>query len=88
MNKAFQMKLIWKLLVDTNSLFTKVLEAKYYPHSSLLTISKKATHSWAWKGICHYVGDLKKGLSWQIGQGKLSFWHISWLFNKPPCPNH
>ena len=42
MNKAFQMKIIWKLLVDNNSLFSKVLKAKYYPHSSILNTSKKA----------------------------------------------
>jgi len=47
MNKAFQMKLIWKLLVENNSLFSKVMKAKYYPNSSLLPTSKKHSNSWA-----------------------------------------
>ena len=34
MNRAFQMKIIWKLLNEPNSLFTKLIQTKYYPHSS------------------------------------------------------
>ena len=73
MNKAFQMKLTWKLLVENISLFSKVIKAKYYPNSSILTTKKKNYNSWAWKGICKYLGDFKKVLSWLIGKGKFSF---------------
>lgn len=51
MNKSLLSKLGWNLLTQNNGLWSKVLKAKYLPHTSFLQAQPRADASYTWKSI-------------------------------------
>ena len=53
MNKAFTMKHIWRLLIDHNSLWARVLKSKYFPNTWNLPLIIKSVPSFL---LHHIIG--------------------------------
>ena len=81
-NVAFQCKLAWRLLHETNSLWVDLMRQKYLKASSLLDCSSKPSDSPVWKSILRSRSLLKKGIRWRVGNGaRIKFWLDNWVDN-------
>lgn len=85
MNKALIAKLGWRLLNDTESLWSTLLRKKYKVGSlqDVTWMKAKSTWSSTWRsimtGVCEVV---LLGQSWVLGNGNLiRFWSDKWLSN-------
>lgn len=78
MNKASLMN-FWRLLVDKDSLWSKLYKAKYSPTTNILNAKKKHIFClmalWVWKGMSNLLDEFRKGIKWHIGEGNISFWN-------------
>ncbi|KAF7840571.1 putative ribonuclease H protein At1g65750 family [Senna tora] len=86
MNSAMLMKLGWRLIDDKDSLWARVIRAKYHCGNDLIPIVKnKMDGSCVWKSICGVWNEMEQGLRWNIGDGsKVNFWRDRWIPNCPP----
>jgi hypothetical protein len=50
-NLAMLAKQIWRLINEPNSLYARVLRAKYYPHGDILKAGPKTGSSFTWQSI-------------------------------------
>jgi hypothetical protein len=60
-NLAMLSKQGWRLHVNPNSLLSKCLKAKYYPHSDVLQAQVGNKPSFTWKSIHQAIWALNKG---------------------------
>ena len=67
-NEAMLAKQIWRLTFDTNSLFYKVFNAKYFPNGNVFE-ARSATGSFAWKSILRSKNLIERNAHWRIGNG-------------------
>ena len=84
-NSAFLAKLGWRLLAEPQSLWSKVLRAKYCDNRCDLDMFKSRQNaSNAWRGIISSVDIVRKGINMAVDNGaKTFFWHHQWATNKP-----
>ena len=59
------------MLKNPNSLWIKILKARYSPDSSFLKAFKGSRASWGWSSLLDGLKVLKKGCCWKIRDGKL-----------------
>lgn len=79
-----QLKLVWKLLKDDNSLWVKLVRKKYLKNDSLFTHKVSVLASWQWKHLMRLRNMFCQGLRWQIGNGSdIRFWDDNWLLPSP-----
>lgn len=78
-NQAMLGKQGWRLMTRPDSLCARVLKGKYYPHTDLLSATKKKRSSATWRSILHGREVLKKGLIKRIGPGEFSAWNENWI---------
>lgn len=82
-NTAFLTKLGWRLLMEPNSLWSRVLHAKYCDDRCDLDMFKEKNVSNAWRGIMSSVDIVRKGMNMAVGNGqKTFFWHHKWASDK------
>lgn len=60
----------WRLIQNPDSLCTRVLKSKYYPHGNLLDTVFASDASSVWRAIEFGLELLRKGLIWRVGDGK------------------
>lgn len=82
---AFIAKLGWRLLAEPNSLWSRVLRAKYCDSICDLDMFKeKQNASHTWRGIMSSVDVVRKGVNMAMGNGQnFFFWHHRWVIDKP-----
>ncbi|XP_068339187.1 uncharacterized mitochondrial protein AtMg00310-like [Pyrus communis] len=50
-NDALLAKQCWRLITEPDSLWAKVIKARYFPHSSIWDAKKGGRASWAWSSL-------------------------------------
>ena len=79
-NKALLARQGWRIMQCPASLVSRVLKAKYFPHSSFLEAQIPSNASYTWQSICEAKEVLIMGLRWQVGSGeKIKVWHDKWI---------
>ncbi|KAK5846144.1 hypothetical protein PVK06_002415 [Gossypium arboreum] len=79
-NKALLAKKVWRLLSQSNFLLAKVLKARYYPHSDILSTKIGFYPSFTWKSICSAWDLIADGILRRIGNGaSVNIWNDPWL---------
>ena len=81
---ALQMKLLWRLIKDDNSLWVRLVIKRYIKNSNLFTIKASKSASWQWRNLLRLRDTFKKGLRWHLGDGKsIRFWSNNWVCQHP-----
>ncbi|EPS73861.1 hypothetical protein M569_00896, partial [Genlisea aurea] len=81
-NRAMVAKQSWRLLSHPNSICSRLIKAKYYPHSSFLMAPLGRSPSYVWRGIHSSREVLLGGLRWRIGNGlSVDAWKDPWIPN-------
>ncbi|KAB2632571.1 ribonuclease H protein [Pyrus ussuriensis x Pyrus communis] len=95
-NDALLAKQCWQLITERNSLWAKVLKARYFPNCSFLEAKRGGRASWAWSSLLVGRDILLRGAHWQIMNGRklmsyiaFTCWYIwktrcNFLFNQQP----
>lgn len=84
LNTAYLFKLLWRLLNERNSLWSKLYCSKYLYNATFWIVNAKTHHSGFWKTLLRNRASFKQMLMWQVGLGtSISFWDDNWLFFFP-----
>ena len=85
MNLAMLVKIGWRLIVETESLWAKVIRGKYIREEmNTSKFTKKQNSSNAWNGIVPAAGILDKKIKVNAYNGKYTmFWRDKWLEDRP-----
>ncbi|XP_071924903.1 uncharacterized protein [Coffea arabica] len=68
------------MVTTPNSLVSKVLKAKYYPHESIFRCKIKQNSSWIWQSLMGERNLVEKGTYRKIGNGKSTkIWEDKWI---------
>lgn len=79
-NQAMVAKQGWTLLQFSNSLVSRVMQARYYQNSDFLSANAGSNPSFIWRSILWGRQVLKKGIRWCIGNDKkISVFSDNWL---------
>ncbi|GJR84770.1 reverse transcriptase [Tanacetum coccineum] len=82
--EAFNMGLLakqgWRLLINPDAFWGRILKGIYFPSSNFL-VAKKGSHpSWLWSSLLHDRDLLLQGVRWKVGNGRsISFWTQKWV---------
>jgi hypothetical protein len=83
-NLAMLSKQVWRLIVNPESLCSRVLRAKYYPNGDILSAGPKAGSSYTWQSITAGVATFKRGYLWRVGNGEsIKIWYDPWIPSSP-----
>ena len=83
-NDALLAKQCWRIINEPNSLWARVLKARYFPKVSFLDANLGGRASWAWSSLLAGRDLLLKGAHWQIMSGKgVRVWVDRWLPETP-----
>lgn len=84
LNEALLAHQAWRLLVNNQSYWAKILKGLYFPNSSFLRATRGDRASWAWMRILQGRDLLVKGLRWQVQDGScIDFWEVKWTPSLP-----
>lgn len=90
LNRAQLTKLAWKIQTDPNSLWVKVIRAKYL-HSNFVWEEKpKLVSSWFWRGITWVAPVLQWVLVFKLDVGlppSFGWTRGFWIHSPTPCPS-
>ena len=79
-NQAVLAKQGWRILINENSLMTRVLKGKYFPSCSFIDAKQGSNMSFTWRSILQARPVLMKGLYRVIGDGRSTrIWGDPWL---------
>ncbi|KAL6192213.1 hypothetical protein ACLB2K_038598 [Fragaria x ananassa] len=65
-NKALLTKQCWKLINRPNSLWGKIMKARYFPNSNFLKAKKGSRPSWVWNSLLAGRETISEYALWQI----------------------
>ena len=68
-NVVMLTKQAWRLIHNEQSLFYRVYKARYFPNSSFLMAELGSNPSVVWRSLLDAIEVLRKGSTWQIGDG-------------------
>ncbi|KAG8495217.1 hypothetical protein CXB51_012851 [Gossypium anomalum] len=81
--KALIAKQVWRILSQPNCLLAKVLKARYYPFTDILSAKVGSYPSFTWRSICSARELIADGMLWQVGNGaRINIWNDPWLPGK------
>ena len=84
-NDALLAKHAWRLLQNSDSLFYKFFNARFFPNYSIMEAKYSSTGSYAWQSILHRRDVLLRGCRWRVGNGRsVNIWQSTWLPRKHP----
>ncbi|XP_057248296.1 putative ribonuclease H protein At1g65750 [Beta vulgaris subsp. vulgaris] len=79
-NDALLGKQVWRLLHNKESLLSRVMSAKYYPHGDVRYARLGYSHSYSWRSIWGAKSLVLEGLIWRVGDGtKIDIWSAPWV---------
>ncbi|GKA88942.1 reverse transcriptase [Tanacetum coccineum] len=79
-NLALLAKQGWRLIINPESFWARILKGLYFPKGNFLTASKGSHASWLWQSLLLGRDVLLQGIRWQVGNGeKISFWTHKWV---------
>ncbi|XP_010695081.1 uncharacterized protein LOC104907789 [Beta vulgaris subsp. vulgaris] len=79
-NDALLGRQAWRPIRKPNSLFGRVMKAKYYPNSDFIDASLGYYCSFSWKIIWSSKALVKEGCIWRIGIGEnVRVWDAPWV---------
>ncbi|KAF7151487.1 hypothetical protein RHSIM_Rhsim02G0110700 [Rhododendron simsii] len=83
-NEAMLARQGWRLVMNPQSYWARVLKGIYFPNTSFMHAARGSRASWAWLSLLHGREILKKGMRWQIQNGKnTDFWGDAWIPSLP-----
>lgn len=83
-NSTLLAKLGWKLALGVDSLWCRVLKAKYLKRNSFFEVHKTSGMSFVWQGIISSRHSLKKRVCYKIGNGlTINPWTDPWVESLP-----
>ncbi|KAE8702100.1 hypothetical protein F3Y22_tig00110503pilonHSYRG00817 [Hibiscus syriacus] len=84
-NDAFLIKIAYKLVVNPDQLWARVLRTKYKWVDLIPESINRAGNSHLWRGIAH----VWQSLAWNIGNGRIvNFWWDDWLSDVGPLEKY
>ncbi|KAE8676059.1 hypothetical protein F3Y22_tig00111634pilonHSYRG00065 [Hibiscus syriacus] len=84
-NEAFLMKLVYKLVVNSDQLWARVLRSKYKWVELIPESINRTRSSHVWKGISQVWNEVRQSFVWNIGNGcNVDFWRGYWLCDLGP----
>lgn len=82
-NKALIAKQVWRILSQPNCLLAKVLKARYYPFTDILSAKVGSYPSFTWRSICSARELIADGMLWRVGNGaRINIWNDPWLLEQ------
>ncbi|KAL5784031.1 hypothetical protein ACOSQ2_006423 [Xanthoceras sorbifolium] len=69
-NQALLGKQTWRIVMNKDSLVSRVLKAKYFRQEDFLSVTLKQGSSHLWRSLVWGRSLLFKGLRWRVGNGK------------------
>jgi hypothetical protein len=79
-NQALLARQAWRLIAFPDSLYARLLKAKYFPVGELTDTAFIKNPSPGWQGIMHGLELLKKGIVWRVGNGqKIRICRDNWI---------
>ena len=79
-NQDLLAKQAWRILTVPNSLWARVLKARYFKNSEFLRAGCPGGVSFSWRSILHGRDLLKSGLIWRIVSGEsIDVWKDNWI---------
>lgn len=82
-NKAMQMKLLWKIIKKPDNVWVRLIKEKYLHETNVMEYTKRGNCSWQWSKLMNLRSTFSKGLRWQVGDGEnIKFWKDNWLYDK------
>lgn len=83
-NQAALAKLAWKIVIEPDNWWEKLVKLKYLRSSSFFSATKKASNSATWKGILDAKPLILEGMHWLVGNGSdINFWTYNWCYPFP-----
>ncbi|XP_025704008.1 uncharacterized protein [Arachis hypogaea] len=84
MNEAFLQKIIWRLVMEKESLWAQVILSKYGRRQDLRqNILSKQSDSDLWRSLAKVWGSFKDNIEFSIGNGRrIRLWIDPWLKNE------
>ena len=68
------------MIRNIDSLWVRILKARYFPNSSLFEAFKSSRAFWKWSSLVIGLEVLEKGYCWKNGDGKLvRIWEDKWI---------
>ncbi|KAM5569208.1 hypothetical protein ABKV19_016627 [Rosa sericea] len=82
-NLALLAKQAWRILESPNSLWVRVLQARYFPSSSFWLARKGGSSSWIWSSLLEGRNLISQGSMWKVGNGcSIDVWTDKWIPTK------
>ena len=83
-NLALLGKHSWHLLSNTNSLVSRLIKARYYPHTNFLEAPLGHNPSVVWRSIWKARSIIDTDIIWRFGNGmNINVWQDPWITNNP-----
>ena len=81
-NDALLGRQAWRLVREPNSLFARVMKAKYYAKCDFLEAPLGCSNSYSWSSIWSSKALLKEGMVWRVGNGtQIKIWDDPWVLD-------
>lgn len=79
-NRALLAKQFWRILNEPDSLVASILQAKYFPHTTIMDAKLGSRSSLAWRSILASKDLINSDAIWKIGDGcDVRVWGDKWL---------
>ncbi|KAA3472633.1 reverse transcriptase [Gossypium australe] len=70
----------WKIIIQPNCLFARVMKSKYFPKGNFMHTELKAYPSFTWRIIWGARRILEEGIGWRVGNGEgINIWNDAWI---------
>lgn len=88
-NDALLAKQAWRIIQHPNSLFARLMKARYFNGESILDAKEKRLQSYGWSSLLSGIALLKKGSRYIVGDGQdVRIGIDNFVDSHPPRPLH